>query len=1845
MGLMQVIQPFLVVWFGIHAFLFLLQRFLNRPNLPTGPGNGPGDYELLPTTTSSAGISTSGRNFAGSAKQPVTSGLLVKPFYVRFSTTALNSFFFRLGNAPKLSRFWRIWYGCGVAFGLLAMVLGWLLLAYAAVKLVYVAVVYLLTLLPFSAANPGGQASDMHLQVQHPTRFQKRDFSDESASKEDDMVLVPIIPGITLPLSHLPYYLIALLVSGLVHEAGHAVAAARERTQISSSGIILYILYPGAFVDISSRALAMLSPLQQLRVICAGVWHNIVLFVLAWIFLWTGALQLSFRILGWHEMNDGLSVVDVVNNSPLYEHLRVGSIISKVDDVSLKGDPLNIWSNVLLMPPKEQHEISSKEMAGFCIPKTLLFVNPSDCCLFSVDNPFGHSQDLNLLCMTPIASIHSSGRSRGNSDEQILAQDGQCVTSSEILASTEAERCSRAEPNCANGGLCYQPYSPYRSVVRIQYSLPSWLELPETQSRTHTKDLNGEQVVVYQGDPKDIWEAVQVTTMRARWSFLPLQLPNAILLTIRYTMSFSLALSILNIVPARHLDGHHALKAFASLIQSIVQSYKATQSLSDTLVECLWDNGLATAAIASSSSSAGLSTATFPKGARAVKGIVVGTTVLLGGVIVGSLLQMGRGQVPVDVDDDDDDFEPSTPHTIRHRHVSLSQDTRVTKRPTIPKITNGIHNKEPSGTILSTTAMTSTRTRSSEMTLNRKKGLSLRRPGPVVSKRSGEWTQSRSIIGIGERSIQEEVNPFLTPSPPVESHLNGTGRKTMASTSLIVLDSESECEAEVEGVALNRSLSNEVSDLRVPSPQIDFGGAGNLSHEDRNKDKDKDEDKYNDNDKEEGVEDWVSKKDMETPRTMEAIEVSAGQTQESICSSQGSVENGQLQLQEAQTAVEGGDEVLHTDGGADNHTDNVDLDRTDMEDEVMADGMEDEMGRYNNYNNSRWSLSPESSNPFLSDLVAASPFSRSPDPEASSPPSMRYQDTDSSECVVCGKDLSHLDSGRIAFHVNTCIDEQQEEQNAQESLDLETPMSTTISASQGEFAGERVDYLARVKRCPICKQEWALMTNNKDKNKNSSKGGRKKARQKVEHVKRCAKAHNTSVQSLLYQMRLLKEKYERSLVLGNTDSIDAGQQSVEPVDESSVECHQDAGKGQGSEKSSVTSKASSAAAASSSKPTIIRKQVISLTDTADSDFTSDAIITTVNAPATTRPSHQSRITRIYEDQHDESFQLALAISMSMEGGSERGSVTGSRAGSPSSSMGGGVTTQWAMVPKTRGGPGGGGSGNKRRKRSEHGMNETTILPYSEIQELIQANVTALLFPDDDGFGHRSNVGATNAIEQGTVTDREQGLGTPPWRPSRFSSAANDVLASSQVSQTSPKASLWDLSHLKGSDDGVTTLALDESNNGGTHLEVECRSSQQHTEHSSVVVSTPKTSLAPVESNTFDRRLYISRFMREYLHREKGLAGNSRSSSPLEDDLGTEANGEQRPQDNDKFLSPLWSVAKKHRKISMQKGQQKKDRESAMVLEEEIQRHLEALEEQVQRVKKEAYTKIVASIEKHFDRCQESTHTRTLDRILASGQDSLRVDDTTQDGQGDRYGGEDHFVEMEDLVYTQETIDDGDDDYPRPLSPLLRYTKQSTMEIEMDNEEEVVEEKGKAAYSSPSRYAYSNGVSQASHDDPQDAPLEDDEFYGGCTQDVSFHIEDASPVGGRHEHQKQVLKRNDDDGQGTNDHQHARLDQDMDVEMEIHQDEDEYGDGFGTQGILVYSPPVSPRKDAPLLRVPPLLEGESGASNSNASQTQGSRDGGSFVASAEKSFSLSPVVPLPPRLDYAKLGFPGIAGGG
>lgn len=57
--------------------------------------------------------------------------------------------------------------------------------------------------------------------------------------------LQPVLPGVTVPASHWPYFLIALFLNAVVHELGHALAARAYNVGVEGAGVFLFLLYPG----------------------------------------------------------------------------------------------------------------------------------------------------------------------------------------------------------------------------------------------------------------------------------------------------------------------------------------------------------------------------------------------------------------------------------------------------------------------------------------------------------------------------------------------------------------------------------------------------------------------------------------------------------------------------------------------------------------------------------------------------------------------------------------------------------------------------------------------------------------------------------------------------------------------------------------------------------------------------------------------------------------------------------------------------------------------------------------------------------------------------------------------------------------------------------------------------------------------------------------------------------------------------------------------------------------------------------------------------------------------------------------------------------------------------------------------------------------------------------------------------------------------------------------------------------------------------------------------------------------------------------------------------------------
>lgn len=119
--------------------------------------------------------------------------------------------------------------------------------------------------------------------------------------------ITPIFPGINLPFSHMPIFITVLIVASIVHEAGHAFAAASANVRVTGLGIFLFAIYPGAFTEIEPDELDRCSYAQKLRIYCAGIWHNIVLAVFGFLFL----ISIPLLCLPLYSNNAGVVVTDV----------------------------------------------------------------------------------------------------------------------------------------------------------------------------------------------------------------------------------------------------------------------------------------------------------------------------------------------------------------------------------------------------------------------------------------------------------------------------------------------------------------------------------------------------------------------------------------------------------------------------------------------------------------------------------------------------------------------------------------------------------------------------------------------------------------------------------------------------------------------------------------------------------------------------------------------------------------------------------------------------------------------------------------------------------------------------------------------------------------------------------------------------------------------------------------------------------------------------------------------------------------------------------------------------------------------------------------------------------------------------------------------------------------------------------------------------------------------------------------------------------------------------------------------------------------------------------------------
>lgn len=157
-----------------------------------------------------------------------------------------------------------------------------------------------------------------------------------------------VIPGITIRLYWLPYFLVAGMIIVVTHEVAHGIAARLEKVPIVSAGVALALVFPGAFVEPDEKKFEKAPAVSKLRIVAVGSATNLVtglLVFLLWSALFTPAgIVILETTKGGPIEQAGLGRWDIISAINGTQILNGSALEDYMDNVTV-GDTLILHTN------------------------------------------------------------------------------------------------------------------------------------------------------------------------------------------------------------------------------------------------------------------------------------------------------------------------------------------------------------------------------------------------------------------------------------------------------------------------------------------------------------------------------------------------------------------------------------------------------------------------------------------------------------------------------------------------------------------------------------------------------------------------------------------------------------------------------------------------------------------------------------------------------------------------------------------------------------------------------------------------------------------------------------------------------------------------------------------------------------------------------------------------------------------------------------------------------------------------------------------------------------------------------------------------------------------------------------------------------------------------------------------------------------------------------------------------------------------------------------------------------------------------------------------------------------
>lgn len=428
-------------------------------------------------------------------------GLNIKFLRLHWYTNAFNRTIFRLGST-SWSKFLQQSFTLGVIVTLILIPIGISLL--------------LMTLFHSSNTDTDGHSA---------------------ATKISQTNIEILLPGINLPLEEIGYYISTLIVCTIVHELGHAMAAVLEDIPINSFGFHIYFCIPIAFTEINQEHLLGLKCFKKLRILCGGIWHNIILAIFCYLIYST----FGFLANPFYHFNDAIIITEINNKSPLLgdKGLHNNDIITHINDC--RTYDMNTWYNCLLK--------SIRNRSGYCVSSDFIRLNDES-------HRVSHGIDGLIQCCDPTNYKQCCFELIDdlNNINPIEIPQHVCLD----IRKTIEDSIGVCTINChEDDGFCIKPL------------------LPNTTTILKLKRRNNDDVI-YIGHPSDITKTIKVSSFIPKTNLFSPKFGDIISLFLKYLIVFSFGLAIINAIPCFGLDGFHIMSTIINnlLVNKITERSK-----------------------------------------------------------------------------------------------------------------------------------------------------------------------------------------------------------------------------------------------------------------------------------------------------------------------------------------------------------------------------------------------------------------------------------------------------------------------------------------------------------------------------------------------------------------------------------------------------------------------------------------------------------------------------------------------------------------------------------------------------------------------------------------------------------------------------------------------------------------------------------------------------------------------------------------------------------------------------------------------------------------------------------------------------------------------------------------------------------------------------------------------------------------------------------------------------------------------------------------------------------------------------------------------------------------------